>query len=163
VQIPKLREMRELQGLTQQELADVSGVSVRSVAGYEGGAGVRPNTARKLAKALDVKVADLVGVAYPKARALSPLDTEAAAVALPDYEVVYEAEYSPDEWQVVWALATEMAQRVRPRYKDEGMQLVLFDSGEKMELRVQPTAPLSTRSRLKGRRSTKEPIGREAG
>ena len=70
MQIPNLRELRELHGLTQKELADVSGVSLRSVAGYEGGAHVRPNTARKLAQALNVEVADLVGSgADPKAEA----------------------------------------------------------------------------------------------
>jgi transcriptional regulator with XRE-family HTH domain len=70
VQIPNLRELRELHGLTQKELADVSGVSLRSVAGYEGGAHVRPNTARKLAQALNVEVADLVRAdSYPKAQA----------------------------------------------------------------------------------------------
>lgn len=70
MQIPNLRELRELHGLTQKELADTSGVSLRSVAGYEGGAQVRPNTARKLAQALNVEVADLVGVeSYPKAEA----------------------------------------------------------------------------------------------
>src|SRR5215210_7674858 len=70
VRIPNLRELRELHGLTQKELADVSGVSLRSVAGYEGGAHVRPNTARKLAQALNVEVADLVGSgADPKAEA----------------------------------------------------------------------------------------------
>jgi transcriptional regulator with XRE-family HTH domain len=72
VQIPNLRGLRELHGLTQKELADASGVSLRSVAGYEGGAHVRPNTARKLAQALDVEVADLVGAdSYPKASASS--------------------------------------------------------------------------------------------
>jgi transcriptional regulator with XRE-family HTH domain len=70
VEIPNLRELRELHGLTQKELADVSGVSLRSVAGYEGGAHVRPNTARKLAQALNVEIADLVGVgSYPKGQA----------------------------------------------------------------------------------------------
>lgn len=70
MQIPNLRELRELHGLTQKELADVSGVSLRSVAGYEGGAHVRPNTARKLAQALNVEVADLVGAdSSPKAQA----------------------------------------------------------------------------------------------
>jgi transcriptional regulator with XRE-family HTH domain len=70
VQIPNLRGLRELHGLTQKELADVSGVSLRSVAGYEGGAHARPNTARKLAEALKVEVADLVGAdSYPKAQA----------------------------------------------------------------------------------------------
>jgi transcriptional regulator with XRE-family HTH domain len=56
VQIPNLRKLRESHGLTQKELADVSGVSLRSVASYEGGAHVRPNTARKLASALETTV-----------------------------------------------------------------------------------------------------------
>jgi transcriptional regulator with XRE-family HTH domain len=60
VQIPRLREWRELQGWTQKDLARESGVSPRSIAGYEAGAGVRPGTARKLAEALNVEVADLV-------------------------------------------------------------------------------------------------------
>jgi transcriptional regulator with XRE-family HTH domain len=61
LQIPRLRQWRELRGLTQRELAAQSGVSARGIAGYEAGAGVRPNTARKLAEALDVEVASLVG------------------------------------------------------------------------------------------------------
>lgn len=61
MKIPQLRRWRERQGLTQQELADRAGVSVRSIAGYEGGDGTRPNTARKLAGALGVTVADLIG------------------------------------------------------------------------------------------------------
>jgi transcriptional regulator with XRE-family HTH domain len=56
VQIPNLRKLRESHGLTQKELADVSGVSLRSVVSYEGGAHVRPNTARKLASALETTV-----------------------------------------------------------------------------------------------------------
>ena len=56
MRIPQLRQWRELRGLTQRELAAKSGVSVRSIAGYEAGAGVRPNTARKLAEALDIEV-----------------------------------------------------------------------------------------------------------
>jgi transcriptional regulator with XRE-family HTH domain len=60
VQIPRLREWRELQGWTQKDLAQESGVSPRSIAGYEAGASARPGTTRKLAEALDVEVADLV-------------------------------------------------------------------------------------------------------
>jgi transcriptional regulator with XRE-family HTH domain len=60
VQIPRLREWRELRGWTQKDLAHESGVSARSIAGYETGASVRPRTARKLAEALDVEVAELV-------------------------------------------------------------------------------------------------------
>src|SRR5215217_4317284 len=60
VQIPRLREWRELQGWTQKNLAQESGVSTRSIAGYEAGASARPGTARKLAEALGVEVVDLV-------------------------------------------------------------------------------------------------------
>jgi transcriptional regulator with XRE-family HTH domain len=59
VQIPRLREWRETRALTQVELAERAGVSSRSVAGYEGGAGARLTTVRKLAVALGVKVEDL--------------------------------------------------------------------------------------------------------
>jgi transcriptional regulator with XRE-family HTH domain len=59
VQIPRLREWREMRALTQVELAELANVSSRSVAGYEAGAGARPPTVRKLAEALSVEVADL--------------------------------------------------------------------------------------------------------
>src|SRR5215212_7472992 len=61
MQIPKLRYWREAQALTQAELAERAGISPRSVAGYEAGAGARPGTVRKLAAALDVGVGDLRG------------------------------------------------------------------------------------------------------
>jgi transcriptional regulator with XRE-family HTH domain len=49
----KVREAREALNLTQQSLADLIGVSKRSVASYEtGGIIPRGNTVRKLAKAL---------------------------------------------------------------------------------------------------------------
>jgi transcriptional regulator with XRE-family HTH domain len=60
LQIPRLRQWRELRGLTQKELAAESGVSTRSIAGYEAGAAARPNTARKLAEALNIEVADFL-------------------------------------------------------------------------------------------------------
>lgn len=67
MRIPRLRELRELQGWTQKDLARLSGVSARSIAGYEAGAGARPNTARKLAEALDVSVVELAEPAGPSA------------------------------------------------------------------------------------------------
>jgi len=68
VQIPKLRQWREARALTQEELAEKAGVSARSVAGYEAGAGARPGTVRNLAAALEIEVMDLLKD-YPKARA----------------------------------------------------------------------------------------------
>jgi transcriptional regulator with XRE-family HTH domain len=52
--------------LTQKDLAAVSGVSLRAIAGYEAGAGIRPNTARKLAEALDIEVADFFATREPE-------------------------------------------------------------------------------------------------
>jgi transcriptional regulator with XRE-family HTH domain len=66
LQIPRLRQWREFRGLTQKDLAATSGVSVRSIAGYEAGAGIRVTTARKLAKALDIEVADFYAVREPQ-------------------------------------------------------------------------------------------------
>lgn len=61
VQIPRLREWREARALTQAELAAQANISPRSVAGYEAGGGARPPTVRRLAAALGVDIADLVG------------------------------------------------------------------------------------------------------
>jgi transcriptional regulator with XRE-family HTH domain len=61
VRIPKLREWREARALTQVELAERAGLSVRSVAGYEAGASARLPTIRKLAAALDLRVEELTG------------------------------------------------------------------------------------------------------
>lgn len=72
MQIPRLRRWRERQGLTQKDLAELAGVSERSVAGYEGGESTRPNTARKLADALNVTVADLIAEPFSLEWALDP-------------------------------------------------------------------------------------------
>jgi transcriptional regulator with XRE-family HTH domain len=161
VQIPNLREMRELQGLTQKELADVSGVSLRSVAGYEGGASVRPNTARKLAKALDVKVADLVGGdVRPKARALSLRDNE-PETALPEDEVLFEAYYSPESFDEVWDEAMREA-KAKHHQVPEGMQIAALNNGYKVEVRIESVPPAS-RTRRRRRATTKTRNNRETG
>lgn len=74
MQIPKLRRHRERRALTQEELAEKAGISVRSVAGYETGAGARPGSVRKLAAALDIKVEELLEEEAPKVEA--PLSFE---------------------------------------------------------------------------------------
>lgn len=72
VQIPRLREWREARALTQVELAERAGVSSRSIAGYEAGAGARPPTVRKLADALGVEVGDLFPLEQPRLPELVP-------------------------------------------------------------------------------------------
>ncbi len=57
----KLRELRLDRGLSQQELADMTGVSRDSISKMETGARPKPypSTMRRLAGALDVTVADI--------------------------------------------------------------------------------------------------------
>lgn len=53
----KIKRSREVHNLSQQQLADLSGVSKRTIASYEsGGAIARPSTMRKLAEVLQVSV-----------------------------------------------------------------------------------------------------------
>ena len=67
----RLRALRELAGYSQQELADVSGVSQHTISEIElGRRKPQGRTLRKLAKVLGVEVADLLGgPASPKAKA----------------------------------------------------------------------------------------------
>ncbi len=59
--LSRLKEHRERRGLTQMELAKLSGVGRATIARYEGGEARRPHpgTVRKLAKALKTKPAEL--------------------------------------------------------------------------------------------------------
>jgi len=53
----KVKEAREISGLSQRELADIVGVSQRAITAYETGVSLpRGTTARKLARALKVSV-----------------------------------------------------------------------------------------------------------
>jgi transcriptional regulator with XRE-family HTH domain len=70
VQLPRLKEWREFRGFTQPELAERAGLSLRSVFNCEHGGNALPNTTRKLAKALDVEIGDLLSEeAHPKGAA----------------------------------------------------------------------------------------------
>lgn len=60
MEIPRLREWRERRGYTQRGLASESGVSERSIAGYEAGHSTRPNTAHKLALVLEIAPEDMM-------------------------------------------------------------------------------------------------------
>lgn len=61
--VEELRHLRRQKGLTQQDLAELSGVSQYTITEVETGRReARPSTLRKLAEALDVEVADF----FPK-------------------------------------------------------------------------------------------------
>jgi transcriptional regulator with XRE-family HTH domain len=60
LKLARTKEWREAHGLTQRELAAEAGVGEVTVARVETGSSVAPPTARKIAKALDVSVADLL-------------------------------------------------------------------------------------------------------
>src|SRR5215212_8817727 len=60
MRLPRLREWREARGLTQKTLGEEAGVREETVARLEGGSSGSPTSARKIAKALDIEVADLL-------------------------------------------------------------------------------------------------------
>lgn len=60
MKLARLKEWRESRGLTQKELAAEAHASEWTVARAEGSEEVRPNTARRLAEVLGVRVADLL-------------------------------------------------------------------------------------------------------
>jgi len=102
VQIPRLREWREARALTQVELAGRAGLSSRSVAGYEAGAGARPPTVRRLAEALGVEVADLRGV--PERPPLGPAPASRQLTLNGELE---------EERRAAWEAAVDEARRLR--------------------------------------------------
>lgn len=58
----RLKKMREEKGLTQVQLANLSGISSRMIQKYEcGGSRPRYDAAEKLAKALNASVSELLG------------------------------------------------------------------------------------------------------
>ncbi len=59
--LPRLRLIRERSALSQRDLATKASVSKTTVLLAEAASDVRPSTARKLAEALGVKPAELMG------------------------------------------------------------------------------------------------------
>jgi len=70
--------------MTQPDLAEASGVSLKTIVNVEGEHSVRPTTARKLADALDVSVTVLAGVEPFPARQLPVLTLAEMYEAEPD-------------------------------------------------------------------------------
>lgn len=61
IMLPNLRRERERHGWTLRDLQDESGVDASRISKIENGQGAQGRTVRKLADALDVTTADLVG------------------------------------------------------------------------------------------------------
>jgi transcriptional regulator with XRE-family HTH domain len=68
---PAVRHFRRRRSLSQQELADLAGVSKATVARVETRGTAQPGTVRKLAAALDVDVVALTAPAEPFADAFA--------------------------------------------------------------------------------------------
>lgn len=61
MRVLKLREWREKRAMTQDELAKASGVSRGTIIRLEAGEQAHPPTVRKLAEALKIDPAELIG------------------------------------------------------------------------------------------------------
>jgi transcriptional regulator with XRE-family HTH domain len=59
--LPKLKGQRERKALTQEELANKSGVAKNTILRIEKGGDAYPGTARKIAAALGVEPEELMG------------------------------------------------------------------------------------------------------
>ena len=70
----RLIRAREMLGYGIETTAQAAGVSKNSVLRAEHGEDIRPVTARKIARALNVEVADLLGAEYPKVESRSSLE-----------------------------------------------------------------------------------------
>jgi len=80
----RLLRAREVLGYGLEKTAEEAGVSKNSVLRAEHGAEIRPVTARKIAAALGVEVADLLGAGHRKT--LEVPDTPLARSSLEDFE-----------------------------------------------------------------------------
>lgn len=85
---PRLREWRDRATLTQEELAEVSGVSRPTIAELErGGRGGQPSTIRKLARALGCEPQDFYGEELTAPKAGAPQSERGSSEAPKNYQV----------------------------------------------------------------------------
>jgi transcriptional regulator with XRE-family HTH domain len=90
VKLERMKEWREARGFTQRELAVAAGVGDKTVARIELGDSVRTTTARKVADALDVTVADLMS-SPPVPLAEAPPETGPVRRAVHDEATVADS------------------------------------------------------------------------
>ena len=153
-----LRHIREQAGYSQQDLADETGVSQHTISEIElGRRKPQGRTLRKLAKALDVKVADLVGGdARPKGRVLSPRDTEAVTAPW-EGEVLFEVPCPSGNYEEGMV---EALREAKHHHVPEDMRLTFVLGDGKVEVHITPEA--ASRARRPRRLATRARGGREA-
>ena len=154
-----LRYIREQAGYSQQDLADETGVSQHTISEIElGRRKPQGRTLRKLAKALNVKVADLVGGdARPKGRVLSPRDTE-VVTAPPEGAVLFEVPYPSGNYEE--ETIAEAIREAKHHHVPEDMLLSLVLGDGKVEVRITPKSP--SRARRPRRLAARSRGGHEA-
>jgi transcriptional regulator with XRE-family HTH domain len=98
MQLARTKEWRESRGFTQRELAAEAGISEVTVARLETGHSGTPSTARKIAQALVVSVADLLErPPVPLVKASQAREPEAKGSAVPPLPKLSLAALSPEE------------------------------------------------------------------
>jgi transcriptional regulator with XRE-family HTH domain len=144
VKTPRLKEWREARGETQVTLSERSGVAEHTISRIEHGASLRPSTARKLANALDVSVADLME--RPPVPSGEPVPVDEAPKAGPE-PTTYKAEvivttipYDKENWAWAFAEAREVSKNARELYDALVLgdaRLILRDDGERIVVAVE--------------------------
>lgn len=134
MKLARTKEWRESHGLTQRELAAEASVGEVTVARIESGASVAPPTARKIAEALDVSVADLME-RPPVPLGDAPPETGPGSLQFED-ERLFMISYADGThtWDEAWAEAREYAKDARGEY---GSKVTVRDDGEAVEVFVE--------------------------
>jgi transcriptional regulator with XRE-family HTH domain len=112
LKLARTKRWRESHGLTQRELAAEAGVGAVTVARIETGASVTPPTARKIAEALGVAVADLLE------RPPVPLAGASQEAGRLEEERLEAASKDPQQWERVLESVRERQREVEAKVEE---------------------------------------------
>src|SRR5215216_3943469 len=137
MQLARTKEWRESRGFTQRELAAEAGISEVTVARLETGHSSTPSTARKIAAALGVSVADLLE-RPPVPLVEAPPETGPDSPQGSEDELIFMLTYGDEKpFDEAWTEAREELKQVRRFY--DGV-FTIRDNGESIEVRVKQGA-----------------------
>jgi transcriptional regulator with XRE-family HTH domain len=150
----RIASLREVQALTQAELAERARISPSTLSQIESGRVPRPHvgTVRKIARALNVEPQDL-----RRAEELAVAGKAEAPQKGPqlEYEVVHPAtSYTPENREEVMTEALEVTREAKQDYDSNTVRVVLVDDGETIEVRAEPVSSPSLRAQS-NRRATR--------